>query len=122
MRGGNGMSTGLQIKIDTTKMSAVAQAVNNQMAVISSCFDNIREQYSELRGNYWEGMSAEAYFDNMKKLCNEQPLPGSVSAGSIVKALGEYVLNLNKAASEFNATERNLDAKHKALPIDIFGV
>ena len=116
------MPTGIQIKINTAKMTAVAQVVNNQMNIIRNCFDNIREQSSGLLGNFWEGASADVYNNNMKKLCSEQPGSGSISAGYVVAALEEYVSDLRKAASEFDKTESKLEDRNLALPINVFGV
>ena len=116
------MPTGIQIKISTAKMTAVAQVVNNQMSIIKNCFDNIREQSSGLRGNFWEGASADVYHNNMIKLCSEQPGSGSVSAGYIIQALQEYVSDLRKAASAFDKTENNIQTRNQALPIDVFGI
>ncbi|MCL2151795.1 MAG: WXG100 family type VII secretion target [Oscillospiraceae bacterium] len=116
------MPTGAEIKIDTAKMAAVAQVISNQTSIIKNCFDSIREQSSRLQGECWEGESADAYFSNMKKLCSQQALSGAITTGYVVSALEEYTLDLNKAAMEYNSTERNLDSLHKALPTDVFGI
>lgn len=116
------MSTGSQIKIDTAKMTAVAQAINNQMNIVKSCFDNIRKQSLGLRGSSWDGASADAYFDKMKTLCGEQPASTALSAGFIVGALEEYVFDLNKAAADYKATDREVESRVETLPTDIFSI
>jgi len=111
-----------EIKIDTAKMTAVAQVVNNQMNIIRSCFSFIKQQSSDLTKNHWEGSSADAYAGNMKRLCSEQSFSGVITTNYVIKALEEYVLDLNKAAAEYEATERRLDTVISALPTDVFGI
>jgi len=116
------MPAGAEIKIDTAKMAAVTQVIRNQMSIIRSCFSFIRQQSLALKKDCWEGASADAYFANMKKLCSEQPLSGVITTAYVIEALEEYVLDLTRAASEFEATERNIDTVMKALPTDVFGI
>ena len=116
------MSAGMDFKIDTGKMASAAQAVNNQLSIIRSCFDAIRTEYSGLKGNYWEGASADAYDANMKRLCSEQAHAGIVTTGFVVETLEDYVQNLNKAASDFDSTENRLESLQKSLPTDVFGI
>ena len=121
-RGGISMSTGTDFKIDTGKMASVAQAISNQLSIIRNCFDSIRTEYSGLKGNFWEGASADAYDANMKKLCSETAHAGIVTTGFVIETLEDYVQNLNKAASDFNSTENRLESLQKSLPTDIFGI
>ena len=116
------MPTGNNIKIDTAKIKSVADVVSAQMNIIKSSFDSIRKDALELRGSFWEGASADAYYDNMKKLCYEQPLSGTITAGYVVNVLEGYVQSLNKTAKEFDTTEHRLEGVSEALPSNIFGI
>jgi len=90
------MSAGIEVKLDTAKMVLAAQTIRNQMSIVNNCFMTIKEEALGLKGNCWEGESADAYYENMKKLCDEQSKQDAVSTGFIVKTLDDYIQNLHK--------------------------
>ena len=116
------MLAGSDLVLDSKKMRTVAKVVDNQMNIIRSCFESIRNDATGLKGNDWEGDSSESYYESMKKLCSDQPLDGVISAGIIVQTLKDYVSKLNDAADMYEANEKKLKARIEALPVDVFGV
>jgi|GEM_PF-3543464 len=117
------MPRGTDIKIDTIKMRSVAKVIENQMNIVKSCFDSIRKDACDLTvSDYWQGESANAYYDNMKQLCYEVPLSGALTAGQILETLRQYVIKLNNAANNFDRNEKKLTSKNEGLPSNIFDV
>ena len=116
------MSAGIEVKLDTAKMVLAAQTIRNQMSIVNNCFMTIKEEALGLKGNCWEGESADAYYENMKKLCDEQSKQDAVSTGFIVKTLDDYIQNLHLTSSSFTVSEKKLEAMMEALPTDVFEV
>ena len=116
------MSAGVDVTIDTAKMAAVSQAVNNQMNIVKSCFESIKIQYLLLKNSHWEGASADVYFESMKNLCSEQSLSGGITTSYVVKALEEYVADFNSTVSQYETMEQKMESQHQALPTNVFDI
>jgi len=116
------MPAGIDVKLDTGKMVLAAQTIRNQMSIVNNCFMTIKEEALGLKGNCWEGESADAYFEHMKKLCDEQSQSDAVSIGFVVKTLNDYIQNLHMASSSFTVNEQKLEAMIEALPTNVFEV
>jgi WXG100 family type VII secretion target len=110
---------GVSLQIDPAKMSAAARIIDNQRSIIENSFNSIFQDADRLK-NSWEGNSADAYQPIMAKLASLQDEQSA--AFFIVRALREYVLDLDKIAAQFTSTERQNKARDDALPADIFGV
>ena len=116
------MSAGVDVTIDTAKMAAVSQEVNNQMSIVNSCFESIKIQYLLLKNGHWEGASADAYFESMKKLCSEQSFAGGITTSYVAKALEEYVKDFNSTVSQYETLEQKMESQHQALPTNVFDI
>jgi len=116
------MSGSSRITIDTKKLRAAAKVTNNQMSIIMSCFTVIRDDVNTLKGRNWEGDSADMYIESMSKLCNDQPVAGILTTGSVVKILKEYSGILNDAAAAFEKNEQKQEERVKSLRTEIFNV
>ena len=114
---------GIDTKIDISRMRDVARVINNQLGIVTSCFESITNESLGLNANEcWLGDSSDMYYSIMKKLTLTDGNPDAINAGFIMKAIRGYVTQLNIAADTFATTEGRITNKTEVLPTDIFGV
>ena len=116
------MASNYSVSLDTGVMRAVARTVENQMTIIRNCYASIKSDAQMLQGTYWEGFSADTYYEKMTKLCNDQQVAGSVTAGHIVRILQEYAKDLRFAADEYDRNEGRVTSRVEGLATNVFDV
>ena len=110
------------VVLDTAKMRVVAKTLENQISIIRNCYGSIGNDALGLKGTHWEGKSSDTYYNDMKRLCDEEQVSGEVSSGNIVEVLKGYVFDLNFAADEYDRNEGRVTDKIEALPSAVFSV
>ena len=106
------------LKIDPGLMASVAKAIDNQRAIVESCFDGICQDAGKLRLS-WEGESADAYQSAMDKLASSRN--SQSAAASAINALRQYALDLEHIAAGYASVEQRGEARNETLPADVFG-
>jgi uncharacterized protein YukE len=111
--------SGTDIYIDPAKVRETATVLKEQQLKVGNCLNEIYSNAISMQ-NEWQGESATAYQDIMKKIAD---FPNSETTAKFINnAIMEYIYDLEKIAGEFADTEIKLDVKNEALPGDIFGV
>lgn len=116
------MATNATLRLDSAKMKASIQVLKNQLSIINNCYDSIKSDAISLRNTHWDSGSAENYIETIRTLCNEEQVPGKVSAGSIVKILQMYINDLTLTVDEFSRTEGGIAGNIENLPANAFDV
>ena len=116
------MASGVTIRLDASKMRASAQVIQTQLNIIRNCYESIKTDAMSLRNTHWDSASADNFFESIRVLCNEDQIPGKVSAGSVTRILQAYISDLNMTAAEFTAAENIITNNVESLPTNAFGI
>ena len=98
--------------IDPAIMLSAAQAVDVQRSIIENCLNSIIQDANSLK-SVWEGESANAYQEAIKKIKENSP--------NAVSVLQKYSSKLNKIAANYTKTKTDINKDIEDLPNTVFG-
>jgi len=98
---------GATVTIDPVVMQSAAQIIDTQRSTIENCLSSILRDANSLK-SVWEGEGASAYQAAISKIEENSPI--------LVSVLKEYVLDLNKIASDFISKDNEIKVNSEVLP------
>ena len=114
------MSNNTRVKIDSVVMEETAKILEGKIRTLESLYTAIENDAKRLKASEaWEGVSADAYSDVMRRLCSLGLFTGNLSSGRNIRALRRHKRNLDKMVEMMRRTVIEFEIKLVGLNIRI---